>query len=384
MDPAIRSPRAHRRAARYSTASKCALPSATVSRPWVLVLNRPNGDPLRSVGGLTLALRLALDAQRAGASKIVCPEGSGVPRQALDDGRLRIPVVPDADEVDRVEVPASFLVHRAVLAAPKGGRVVIEAGRAAEPPAAYAFPAIDVVDARTARAAERALFRSLRKPEDGWTSRYLNRHVSLTISRWLVRTPLAPNQLSIAILAVGLLGAWLAARGTYESLVLGAFLFQMQSILDGCDGEMSRVTHRGSLLGEWLDTIGDDVTNYGFFAGASLGMYARTESSIPLIAGALTVGAGVTTSLIEYRYLWKIGSGDLLKYPTSRATNEGTGPFAAILPLFKRDTFVLLTFVAALLDQVGPMLVVFALAAVGILLNVLSAELRMARERTRG
>ena len=100
-----------------------------------------------------------------------------------------------------------------------------------------------------------------------------------------------------------------------------------------------------------------------------------------LAAGAVTVGCGVSTSLIEYRYLLKIGSGDLLKYPTSQTASEGTGFVALIAPLFKRDTFVFLTLIAALLDLVGPMLVVFALAAVGIFFNVLAAEARMARGR---
>lgn len=280
-------------------------------------------------------------------------------------------------------VPASLLAHRELVRASSDHDTQVKAGDRPPPEHAFAFAAIDVVDDASADLAERALFRSLRKPQDGWTSRHLNRHVSLWISRRLVRTRLTPNQVSVGILGVGLVGAWLAAQGTYETLVLGAFLFQAQSILDGCDGEMSRVTYRGSLLGEWLDTVGDDLTNYGFFAGAALGLHARMEGLLYLGAGAVTVGAGVTASLIEYRYLAKIGSGDLLKYPTSQMTSEGTGPFGFIAPLFKRDSFVLITFLAALLDLVGPMLVVFAAASLGILGNVLAAEVRMARERRR-
>lgn len=349
----------------------------------MLVLGRPNGDPLRRVGGLTLALRLCLDAQRAGAEGVVLAPDCGVSREALADVRLSIPVLAAMPEVARLQAAASLLVHRDVFRSVGDGDVVLEAGDRPRSEPAYAFAAIDVVDEASARIAERALFRSLRKPQDGWTSRHLNRYVSLWISQRLVKTPFTPNQVSIGILAVGLLGAWLAARGTYETLVLGAFLFQAQSILDGCDGEVSRVTYRGSLLGEWLDTIGDDLTNYAFFAGAALGMFARTGSVLYLGAGAVTVGAGVTASLIEYRYLAKIGSGDLLKYPTSRTASEGTGPLALIAPLFKRDSFVLLTFLAAVIDLVGPMLVVFGIAAVGILGNVLAAEARMARERRR-
>lgn len=226
--------------------------------------------------------------------------------------------------------------------------------------------------------------------QDGWTSTWLNRYVSLFFTRWLVHTPLRPNQLSIGILAVGIFGAWLATRGTYWTMLAGAFLFQMQSILDGCDGEMSRVTYRGSRLGEWFDTVGDDLTNYGFFAGTAWGLYAATSWWGYLVAGAVTVGCGVITSAIEYRYLWKIGSGDLLKYPLGvgkapSTTDAPKGAIAraldAISPLFKRDTFVFLTFLGAVAGLLGPFLIIFAIGGVGIFVAVLKAELRMARER---
>ncbi|HMJ13730.1 MAG TPA: hypothetical protein VK524_20070, partial [Polyangiaceae bacterium] len=96
----------------------------------------------------------------------------------------------------------------------------------------------------------------------------------------------------------------------------------------------------------------------------------------------VTVLAGALASGLEYRYLLRIGSGDLLKYPLSAPGSSGDGGvFQAIQPLFKRDTFVLLTLLSALLGLLGPMLVLFAVAAVGILINVLAAERRMARER---
>lgn len=314
----------------------------------------------------------------------MCGADAGLGVTDLSDPRLGIPVVESVPaNARRVTAAASLVVHRATLAARAAGDAdaLVEPGAAPPEGTPYGFPAIDVTDDASARRAERALFRSLRKPQDGWTARFLNRYVSLTLSRLLVKTTLSPNQVSVGILAIGLYGAYLAAQGTYFTMLAGAFLFQAQSILDGCDGEMSRVSYRGSHLGEWLDTIGDDVTNYAFFAGAALGLHAKTGNALYLVAGAVTVGSGVTASLIEYRYLVKIGSGDLLKYPTSQTASTATGLLAAIAPLFKRDTFVFLTLVAAVLDLVGPMLVVFAAAAVGILANVVGAEMKMARER---
>lgn len=358
-----------------------------MTESFALLLDPVAADPCRVVAGLPLALRLALDAQQGGASCIVVPRDAGLIRAALADARLRIPLVETLPSATRgLRVPANYVVHRGLFKSifehdsqdPNSPRERDLANGPVLFDAPYAFAPLAVVDGESAREAERLLFRALRKPQDGWTSRYLNRYISLAISRWLVKTPLYPNQVSVGILGVGVGGAWLASRGGYGNLLVGAFLFQAQSVLDGCDGEMSRVTHRGSRAGEWLDTIGDDLTNYGFFAGAALGLYKTSHNPLYLLAGAVTVISGLIGSGLEYRYLIRIGSGDLLKYPLSQG--EGTGKFAFIQPLFKRDTFVFLTLCAAALGCLGPMLCVFAAGAVGVLIGVLKTELRLARE----
>jgi len=353
---------------------------------FALQLDPVSADACRVVAGLPLALRLALDAQQGGASAIVVPSDNLV-RAVLADARLRIPVFESAPkELRLVRVPANYVVHRGFFkflneqdgANPNAPR---ERDLSREMPpyeAPYSFSPLAVTDAESAREAEKKLFHALRKPQDGWTSRYLNRYISLFISRFLVKTPLRPNQVSVGILGVGVAGAVLASRGGYVDLLVGAFLFQAQSVLDGCDGEMSRVSHRGSRTGEWLDTVGDDLTNYGFFSGAALGLYRTSHHSLYLIAGAITVVSGLIGSGLEYRYLIKIGSGDLLKYPLSQG--QGTGKLAFIQPLFKRDTFVFLTLCAAALGLLGPMLCIFAAGAVGVLVSVIKTELRLARE----
>jgi len=359
-----------------------------MTQSFVLALEPTPADPGRVVAGLPLALRLALDAQQGGALGIVVPEAETNIRRALVDPRLRVPVLSEPPQgATVVRVPATWVVHRGLFKALSESQTLAPSGRdlAKEPfehDAPYGFAALDVHDAPSAREAEKRLFRALRKPQDGWTSRWLNRYISLSISRWLVKTPLRPNQVSVAILGVGIAGAWFASRGDYLHLLLGACLFQAQSVLDGCDGEMSRVTHRGSRTGEWLDTVGDDLTNYGFFAGAALGLYRVSANPLYLLAGGITVISGLIGSGLEYRYLIRIGSGDLLKYPLSQG--QGTGKLAFIQPLFKRDTFVFMTLIAAALSCLGPMLCIFAAGAVGVLVSVLRTELRLSREARAG
>ncbi len=370
---------------------------------WILVLGEASGDPCRVVAGLPLALRLALDAQSGGATAVVVEPtvvGETTPRDCLDDPRLTIPIRVSADysgptdsteaggDIEpRILVPASWVVHRrlfGLVAAADADRGKVARDLSKEPfdlETPYGFDPIDVVDRASARKAERALFHALRKPQDGWTSRWLNRPISLAISRLLVKTPLRPNQVTAVILLAGILSAVFAAFGTWGWQVLGALLFHTQSVLDGCDGEMSRVTHRGSKLGEWLDTVGDDITNYGFFIGAAWGLYSHTGQSLYLIVGWGGIALGMLASGIEYRYLIRIGSGDLLKYPLSEGAGEEGSFVSAIQPLFKRDTFVFITLIVTILGGLNVMVVVFSVGAVIVLANVLKTEARMARAR---
>ncbi len=351
---------------------------------WLLVIDPPVGtwaldEPLL---GLNVVLRLALTAQAAGARAVALADGpeTSALRARLEDARLRIRVI---DEMDRpsllefrpttpsIRVPANVVVHRATLQAlaEKGRQVELTlfgpdassepAWKAVQGAAgSFGCDPIVVTDRASAKVAREALLRSLRKTHDGWASTHLNRRISLSLTRWLVETPLRPNQVSVGILGVGLLGAWLASRGTYGALLAGAALFQAQSVL------------------------------------AAWGLYTMSGRALYLVLGAVTVMCGIVGSGLEYRYLIRVGSGDLLKYPLGigKAPGGQSGPSEppgglrrlvdAISPLFKRDTFVLLTLVGAAIGWLGPFLALFAAGAVGVLFAVIGAEVRMARDRS--
>lgn len=357
---------------------------------FVLSLEPPQGatNLQKKLLGLTLPLRLALTAQASGATAVVCADPDIA--KLLDDRRLTIPVVASRPSGSFVfKVPANLAVHRGLFSAYKAKHGERDWDVVEDPfdhDVAYGFAPVVVVDPASTKKARTAMLRSLRKPQDGPTSTHFNRYISLFCTRFLVATPLHPNHVSVGILFVGLAGAYVASLGTYWSLVIASVLFQTQSVLDGCDGEMSRLTFRGSRAGEWLDTIGDDLTNYGFYGGAAYGLYRTTANPLYLGLGAIVVGCGVLVSTIEYRYLIKIGSGDLLKYPigvgtTQKAEADRTLFDKYLVPITKRDTFVLLTVFFTLLGILNVMLFVFAAGALGILVTVIRAELRMAAER---
>jgi phosphatidylglycerophosphate synthase len=160
--------------------------------------------------------------------------------------------------------------------------------RTTELPPAALVRRVDGADA--ARAAERALLQSLRKPADGPVSRRLNRHVSIAITRYLLRAPITPNHVTLACSLVGFVGMWLVLQATWAAIAAGGVLLQLASIVDGCDGEIARMKFKHSRSGAFLDHFADDVSTVGY--GLACGWVAAATTGHAIfwwlgIAGAV-------------------------------------------------------------------------------------------------
>lgn len=144
----------------------------------------------------------------------------------------------------------------------------------------------DVDSPEAHQAAEKVLFESLRKPTDGFMSRHLQRRLSLAFTRRLMNTRLTPNQVTLAIVALGVVAAGLFAQPGYGPKVLGALLFWCSSFLDGCDGELSRLKFMETRLGGWLDLWSDNIVHMLVFIGISLGLFRDRQDPLWLYLGA--------------------------------------------------------------------------------------------------
>jgi len=140
----------------------------------------------------------------------------------------------------------------------------------------------------TPEEAERAgdqIWEDCRKPTDGPVSRYLNRYVSMAVSRRLSRTDIRPNQVSVVALFVAMASAPIAVFGGYMGFLGATLVYKLNSIIDGIDGELSRGKYEYSDLGAWLDKFCDDCADLFWFVGCGIGAW-RTGVSDPLGMGA--------------------------------------------------------------------------------------------------
>lgn len=403
--------------------------TAPIALGIALALPVPGAAPHDVLAGISLALRTVLTLQKEGFSRVilVVPE---------DEPELGIAVVRDARvKVELELVPSSRVselaaavsepfvlgrhdvildpgIYKALrVSAPEAeARVARKEGAAvgvfAGTPALFArfadastldfvervttdgaLPGLDV-GARwssrvtTTEGRERAffqLFEACRKPVDGLVARHINRHISIFISKRIVHTPLTPNMMSVFTFLLGLAGAYSVSLGGYYPVLLGAFLFQWNSILDGVDGELARVRFQQSKLGQWVDTASDDLSNIAFYLGLTLGARGLPGDQYLVPIGLIGTVAFVLQMIVLYVELIQKGSGDLyaIDWDFDKAPPEG---FAGKLLVFfryalKKDFAILFFLLMAVFGVLPYMLPIIAGGAIGTLIAAVKRKL---------
>jgi hypothetical protein len=110
------------------------------------------------------------------------------------------------------------------------------------------------------------------KSQDGLVSRYLNRPISRVVTRLLLRFPTTPNGWTLFIVAIPIVGSLILLNGSYWSFVWALILYQVYSVLDGCDGEIARAKFLESERGRQLDGHCDIVSNILLVLGLGVGL----------------------------------------------------------------------------------------------------------------
>lgn len=121
------------------------------------------------------------------------------------------------------------------------------------------------------------------------------------LARWLI-TPLAqtrvtPNHLTTVRLIVGLAGVALLAKGSYGASNLGALLFVLSNLIDHTDGELARLTGKGSRAGHFYDLACDALIHVLLFAAIGYGL---RNGGLGAWAPPLGLLAGIAVALIFY------------------------------------------------------------------------------------
>jgi len=162
---------------------------------------------------------------------------------------------------------------------------------------------LDVDTPHALREAERRLMRDQgRKTRDGPVARYINRPVSRWFSRYLVRTAVTPNQISLLSWMLSCIAAGLMAVSGYPALAAGGALAQLASIVDGCDGEIARLKHSQSAFGGWFDAVLDRYADAVLLFGLMWHEFAGTGTNLSVVLGFAAIVGSFLNSYTADKY----------------------------------------------------------------------------------
>ncbi len=146
------------------------------------------------------------------------------------------------------------------------------------------------------------LLRGLIKDTEGFMSKHFERKISLTITRFLVHTPISPNAMTVISSLIGVGGSFLFIAPEKWYHFWGAALFWLHSVLDGCDGEIARLKFLESRFGGLMDFWGDNLVHASVFSMIALGFYKREMFPWVPALGLVAVGGTLLSATLVY---WK-------------------------------------------------------------------------------
>jgi phosphatidylglycerophosphate synthase len=129
---------------------------------------------------------------------------------------------------------------------------------------------------------------------DGIVSRRLNRPVSRPVARLLARTPVTPNQVTVASTLIAFAAGLLLVGG---HPLWAALAIHASSVSDGVDGDLARLTGSSTRFGAILDAVLDRYAD-----AAILGGMAWWASRHEPLAGALVLGLIALTGAFAISY----------------------------------------------------------------------------------
>jgi phosphatidylglycerophosphate synthase len=162
---------------------------------------------------------------------------------------------------------------------------------------------------------ERKLLQQTGKSQDGIVARNFDRHISRALSRVLVRFPISPTQWTIAILPFALAAFAAFIWDGWTGTLIGMLLVEIQSVLDGCDGEIARAKYMESEIGRRLDMLCDVGIEILIALGLGIGLWRHAQSNT---VGQLFFFEGLTTAMLIAGREWFLAA-------TSTKGNDESG-----------------------------------------------------------
>lgn len=214
----------------------------------------------------------------------------------------------------------------------------------------------EITDEKSAEEATWGLLKRLQYRPGGIVAKYLNRPISIRMSRLLVNTRVTADQTTWFAFFVGALGIAAVFIGGYWWTLLGGALLQINSILDGVDGELARLRVKTSEFGAYLDSVCDEILNAALFVAIGYNLYKHggwvgADWVLYPFIGAFVGGMAFIYSLVHWHCKWKHGLGFYWwfdAYKPRKQVQRSTSVFTYFKKLFWKESYLMIFFLCTI------------------------------------
>lgn len=199
----------------------------------------------------------------------------------------------------------------------------------------YAIVNFKIKKKEDEKMAENLLLKSCQKNDESIITK-LYRFFSIRISKYLCRTFLTPNQITLSFCFISLLGALFMVSGVSFLYYLGILMQPLAIVIDCCDGEVARLKQHYGKNGDWIDTSCDNLCTLFFISAIAIVNYKVNHNSFNYYLGYFSV-------------LFYVISITLMVFVQTMF--EKGGSFKAINKRFKGTKSLLKAFIATILER---------------------------------
>lgn len=128
-----------------------------------------------------------------------------------------------------------------------------------------------------------------------WADLRFFRPLGLRVVQWLAPTRITADQVTLASLAVGLLGGHFFLYRSWLLNAIGLALLVGSDVLDSADGQLARLRGTSTRLGAVLDGLSDNARFLNLYAHLLVRVVLAGDTPVPLAVGA-ALAAGLSHS----------------------------------------------------------------------------------------
>lgn len=166
-------------------------------------------------------------------------------------------------------------------------------------------------------------YRRTRKPKDLLWNRFVARPLAAVLLVPLERSPVTPNQVTLATLVVFVLAAGImAVVPGWTALLVGVAILEFSYVLDCVDGQLARLRGTSTPIGAHLDFLMDELKAFLLVASVGVRLW-RTDGRPRFLLEALVALVAVASAISLTTFLRR----PEYAAATGATVNRGSGDY---------------------------------------------------------